>query len=205
MGYDFDKTHELILESAMAQFKAQGFNGASIRQICKDAGVTNGAFYSHFESKEDLFEKLVEPVIEGLYQLYAEEGMNYKAINSKKAFEKLLDKSFESDKVLIRYIYEHEDIFRLLTGSSVGTKYESFAKKLAEKETEATLQFLEECRPFIKKTENINKIVFTGIGRFIISTVFESFLNGNSEEETLRLAGLASEFSIAGIRDILGL
>ena len=46
MGYDFEKTHKLILESAKNHFAQNGFEGASIRQICKDAGVTNGAFYS---------------------------------------------------------------------------------------------------------------------------------------------------------------
>ena len=39
----------------------KGFSGASIRQICKDAGVTNGAFYAHLASKEDLFDKIVRP------------------------------------------------------------------------------------------------------------------------------------------------
>lgn len=70
MGYDFEKTHELILKSAMSGFIRNGFSGTSIRQICKDAGVTNGAFYSHFESKEDLFGKLVDPALSGLMNKY---------------------------------------------------------------------------------------------------------------------------------------
>ena len=66
MSYDYNKTHELILKSAEEQFQKEGFRNASIRRICSDAGVTNGAFYAHFDSKEALFKELVEPAVEGL-------------------------------------------------------------------------------------------------------------------------------------------
>ena len=37
------------------------FLGASLRQIVKNAGVTTGAFYGYFSSKEALFASIVEP------------------------------------------------------------------------------------------------------------------------------------------------
>ena len=36
----------------MAEFLDKGFQGASLRQIVKNAGVTTGAFYGYFSSKE---------------------------------------------------------------------------------------------------------------------------------------------------------
>lgn len=54
MPYDYESTHRQILLSAMKNFSEVGFRDASIRTICKDAGVTNGAFYAHFKSKDDL-------------------------------------------------------------------------------------------------------------------------------------------------------
>ena len=38
-------TLEKIQEAAMAEFLDKGFQGASLRQIVKNAGVTTGAFY----------------------------------------------------------------------------------------------------------------------------------------------------------------
>ena len=90
MAYDFEQTHERILKSAVEHFKARGFSGASIRQICTDAGVTNGAFYAHFESKEDLFERIVEPVLKGLQELYTTENEQYLDIHSAKEANNVL-------------------------------------------------------------------------------------------------------------------
>ncbi len=45
----------------MTEFLDKGFQGASLRQIVKNAGVTTGAFYGYFSSKEALFASIVEP------------------------------------------------------------------------------------------------------------------------------------------------
>ena len=45
-------TLKKIQEAAMAEFLDKGFQGASLRQIVKNAGVTTGAFYGYFSSKE---------------------------------------------------------------------------------------------------------------------------------------------------------
>ena len=47
--------------AALEEFSEKGFLGASLRQIVKNAGVTTGAFYGYFSSKEALFASLVEP------------------------------------------------------------------------------------------------------------------------------------------------
>src|SRR5690348_10313262 len=47
-------TRQRILEAAGRRFKQQGIEGAGVAAVMSDAGLTNGAFYAHFESKEDL-------------------------------------------------------------------------------------------------------------------------------------------------------
>ena len=54
-------TLENILHAALEEFSDKGFLGASLRQIVKKAGVTTGAFYGYFSSKEALFAAIVEP------------------------------------------------------------------------------------------------------------------------------------------------
>ena len=205
MGYDFDKTHELILRSAMESFMRNGFSGASIRQICKDAGVTNGAFYSHFGSKEELFAKLVDPALTGLMDKYAEDSSGYKKIKTAKEFETVLKQSFESDRIMIHYIYENADAFRLILTAGAGTEYENLQDKIAAKESEWTVAFLEGCKSFMKKPENISDGLIKNISRFVVDTVFDIFMEGKTEEETIRQAQLASEFCISGLKRILGI
>jgi TetR/AcrR family transcriptional regulator, transcriptional repressor for nem operon len=47
-------TRRRILESAGRRFKGDGIAGSGIATLMADAGLTNGAFYAHFDSKEDL-------------------------------------------------------------------------------------------------------------------------------------------------------
>jgi TetR/AcrR family transcriptional regulator, transcriptional repressor for nem operon len=47
-------TRQRILEAAGRRFKQDGIDGAGVATLMADAGLTNGAFYNHFASKEDL-------------------------------------------------------------------------------------------------------------------------------------------------------
>ena len=47
-------TRQRILEAAGQRFKQDGIDGAGVAAVMSDAGLTNGAFYAHFASKEDL-------------------------------------------------------------------------------------------------------------------------------------------------------
>jgi TetR/AcrR family transcriptional repressor of nem operon len=47
-------TRQRIVEAAGRRFKQDGIDGAGVAAVMSDAGLTNGAFYGHFSSKEDL-------------------------------------------------------------------------------------------------------------------------------------------------------
>jgi TetR/AcrR family transcriptional repressor of nem operon len=47
-------TRQRIIETAGRRLKRDGIDGSGVATLMKDAGLTNGAFYAHFESKEDL-------------------------------------------------------------------------------------------------------------------------------------------------------
>jgi TetR/AcrR family transcriptional regulator, transcriptional repressor for nem operon len=49
-----EATRRRIVEAAGRRFKADGIDGAGVAAVMSDAGLTNGAFYGHFTSKEDL-------------------------------------------------------------------------------------------------------------------------------------------------------
>ncbi len=55
---DRDKRRQ-ILDGARSVFLAQGFDGASMGEIAKTAGVSKGTLYVYFESKQVLFAALV--------------------------------------------------------------------------------------------------------------------------------------------------
>lgn len=54
-----EATRARMLESAARRFKSDGLDGAGIATLVADAGLTNGAFYGHFASKDDLIASVV--------------------------------------------------------------------------------------------------------------------------------------------------
>ena len=53
-------TRARLLEAAMAEIGERGYHATSIEHIAERAGFTRGAFYSNFESKEQLFAEALE-------------------------------------------------------------------------------------------------------------------------------------------------
>ena len=55
-----------IVTAATKLFKEKGFAGVGIDAIAQAAGLTSGALYSHFSSKEAVFDAVLESQLEGL-------------------------------------------------------------------------------------------------------------------------------------------
>jgi TetR/AcrR family transcriptional regulator, transcriptional repressor for nem operon len=49
-----EATHERIVETAARAIRRSGYNGTGVAEIMKDAGLTHGGFYAHFESREGM-------------------------------------------------------------------------------------------------------------------------------------------------------
>ncbi|HYU86012.1 MAG TPA: TetR/AcrR family transcriptional regulator, partial [Kribbellaceae bacterium] len=52
-------TRQRIIETAGRRFKSDGIDGSGVATLMADAGLTNGAFYAHFASKDDLVTTVV--------------------------------------------------------------------------------------------------------------------------------------------------
>ena len=66
------ETRRRLLEAAAEVFIRRGFQGASVEEICEEAGFTRGAFYSNFRSKEQLFAELLQDRVYRGYRGMAE-------------------------------------------------------------------------------------------------------------------------------------
>jgi AcrR family transcriptional regulator len=69
-----ETTRARLLDSALKEFAIRGFEATSVEDICSAANVSKGAFYHHFESKQELFLFLMaswlQAVDDGLAELY---------------------------------------------------------------------------------------------------------------------------------------
>ena len=63
-------THQKIKNVARRLFATKGYNGTSMNDIVKESGISKGAIYNHFESKEHLFQDILSQETElGLNQV----------------------------------------------------------------------------------------------------------------------------------------
>ena len=73
-----EQTRERIIAAARRTFRRGGYSGIGVDGLAKEAGVTSGAFYGHFESKEDAFNETVKSGLqelnEGIEKFQAEYG-----------------------------------------------------------------------------------------------------------------------------------
>jgi len=60
-----EKTRERLIDAATELFAREGLGGPSLDAICKHAGFTRGAFYVHFQSRDDLIVAVVEKIMGG--------------------------------------------------------------------------------------------------------------------------------------------
>jgi TetR/AcrR family transcriptional repressor of nem operon len=63
-------TRQRIIEKAGRRFKQDGIDGSGISTLMADAGLTNGAFYAHFASKDDLVANVVADELRAQMERY---------------------------------------------------------------------------------------------------------------------------------------
>lgn len=67
-----EENHEAVIAAAARLFKAHGIDGVSVPELMAEAGLTHGAFYGHFKSKEDLAVAACERAFLEKRDLYAD-------------------------------------------------------------------------------------------------------------------------------------
>lgn len=129
---DERETKEKLLQSAKAEFLAKGYQGASLRSICKNLGVTTGALYFFFKDKDDLFTSLVSPQLDALKKMLSEH-MRQELLalepGPSEPLNDFRDDAYAAQQVL-HLLYQNYDLFLLLLTGSYGSSQEHFIDEL---------------------------------------------------------------------------
>jgi AcrR family transcriptional regulator len=67
-----EETRTHILQAALECFSHAGYDASGVAEICAAAGVSKGAFYHHFPSKQAVFIELLERWLAGLDTSFSE-------------------------------------------------------------------------------------------------------------------------------------
>lgn len=172
-----------ILDSAKKEFLAKGFEKASLKEICKNAGVTTGAVYKRYKDKEELFAAVVEDTVRDLYQIADERC----GVDLAKMSDEALIQAWNMDNGdmmwWFRYLYDRYEGFVLLIARAETTRYSDFQHDWVEKMTEGTYGYYEEAYRRGLITEKIAKKEMHILLTAFWSTIYEPFIHGYTIEQ----------------------
>lgn len=204
MGESEKSTLEMIHTAAKAEFMEKGFQAASLRNIVKTAGVTTGAFYGYYDSKEELFAALVDPAYEYMMSRYRQAHESFENLPMEKQPEQMGKMSAECMNDLLAYSFEHMDEFYLILKCSEGTKYAGMIDDMVELEVESTHKYynvLEQLGASVPKNdERLEHIMATGM----INAFFEMVLHKMPFEDAKVFLQQLNDFYTAGWMKIMG-
>ena len=187
-------TLEKIQEAVRAEFLDKGFQGTSLRQIVKNAGVTTGAFYGYFSSKEALFNALVEPHATALMGMFMEAQIAFAELPEEQQLERM---GVESGTYL-DWMGQHREPMKLLLTRAEGTSYEHFVHNMVEVEVEYTLQYMEVLRHLGKDIPVLDKSLCHIIASGMMGGIFEIVVHDMPREQALRDVDQLRDFYTAG-------
>ena len=172
-------TLEKIQEAARAEFLDKGFQGASLRQIVKNAGVTTGAFYGYFSSKEALFNALVEPHATALMGKFMKAQISFAELPEEQQLEHMgVESGTYPD-----WMGQHREPVKLLLTRAEGTSYERFVHNMVEVEVEYTLQYMEVLRHLGKDIPVLDKSLCHIIASGMMGGIFEIVVHDMPREQ----------------------
>ena len=197
-------TMERIQQAAMEEFSEKGFLGASLRQIVKNAGVTTGAFYGYFSSKEALFASLVEPHAAALMGRFMEAQTDFADLPEKEQPAHMGEASGDYVDWMVDYICEHRDPVKLLLCRAEGTSYEHFAHNMVEIEVEYTLKYMEVLRRLGKDIPDLSPSLCHIIASGMFNGLFEIVIHDMPREQAHRDVTQFRTFYTAGWLELMG-
>ena len=205
MSRDFQQTHEKLLACAKKHFLEFGFERASIREICKDANVTNGAFYNHFVDKEALFGSLVESVVQTIQKIYSETIDKHFDLVKTDELKNLWKLSESTIIQIIEYIYENFDVFRLLLMCSSGTKYAGFLDDLVRADVQETIKLIAELKARGVPVNDLDEDEWHMLVHSYYASIAEIVMHNYPKPAALKYAHTLSVFFSSGWQTVLGI
>ncbi len=100
----FARTEKLIEEAFLKNVEEKGFDKTSVSDICRDAGISRHAFYTHYEDKYRLLDRFMEEL-----DITLQEGITQEVLDAARSG------NFDhSSKRIVRDIAANRDVIRVL-------------------------------------------------------------------------------------------
>lgn len=115
-----------ILSAAREVFMKLGYEKAPLREIANRAGLTKGAIYAYFNSKDALFCALVDPAVQYITGTLKHSESSERALEGRSEKEALCEEAVRGFQKYADDIWTHQSAFQLLLFKAAGSSLEGF-------------------------------------------------------------------------------
>mgnify|MGYP004504040661 FL=1 len=198
MATKAEETQRNILETAKKHFLNDGLTGASLRNIVKDAGLTTGAFYKYYPTKEALFDALTDPYLKTLYEIYDQVVSEFEKLSADDQTKSMASMSNDGMEQMLDYVYDHYDNFKLLLKCGDSGKYEDFIHEMVNREIESSHRYLEKMKeegveiPVVE--DSLMHMIYTGF----FSSIFQIIEHDFDKQSAIKNISQLKQFNIGG-------
>jgi AcrR family transcriptional regulator len=130
-----------LLAAAEMEFVRHGLDRAKVQEITRRAGLSKGAFYLHFESKDDAFRHLIEAMVARLATYIdacpVDEAMQIPTV------DQFLDFWVAQDAAMFEFIWQNRGLVGLLLDGGRSAAYRHLVDEFAERAGGKTRLLLE--------------------------------------------------------------
>ncbi|MBO5208343.1 MAG: TetR/AcrR family transcriptional regulator [Lachnospiraceae bacterium] len=199
------ETLEKIHRIAEQEFLEKGFTGASLRNIVKEAGVTTGAFYGYYRSKDELFEALVKPHADYIMNYFVKVQNEFSDLSKEDQIAKMSGYNLTFLNDMLEYSYSHLTGMKILLTAATGTKYENMIHEMVEIEIESTHNFMKVMGQMGYKAKPLNPYFEHIMVSGMFTSYFELIIHDVPYEQAKDCISEMSKFNSAGWAACMGM
>lgn len=200
-----EEVMEEILKAAKEEFLTLGYTEASMRNIAKKANLTTGSLYYRFLDKAEMLDAVVGNEAEELLAMFKRIQNDFVKKEIENQVSEMGSYTENGLHVMIDYIYDHYDVFKIIICKSKGSKYEFYIDSLADIEVENTYRFINELKEKKLKVREPSEDLIHILCTSFFASIFEVVQHDMKREEALKYADEIYAFNEAGWSVLLGL
>ena len=183
-----NKTKRKIFETSMKLFAEKGYDATSIEEITATVGVAKGTLYYHFNSKEEIFDFLIE---EGIKLL-----QNSVDIKTSK-YENYLDKIKAIILIQVKIVNKYENIINIILSQLWGKEKRNIkCQKLI-------YEYINKIEDFVKEGMN-KKQIKDGDPKIIASEIYglicSTLIYKNKEKEKFDITKIYNQYEMTIVK-----
>ena len=204
MPQPISSTLDRIHAAARDEFLAKGYQATSLRNIVKTAGVTTGAFYGYYDSKEALFAALVDEPYRHVLETSRTAVFGFETLRPEEQVTQMGQVGKTCMQELLVYMDARRPVFRLILQGAEGTPYAGLIDELVAMEVAATERYCEVLRSLGSAVPQIDPRLEHMLVTGMMNAYCEVILHDMPLADAQRYVEELGDFYTAGWLKIMG-